>query len=50
MIRLQIERQRVSQALSAILQQYDIEDISVSERPLEDVIAELFAAEDESAT
>lgn len=49
MIRLQIERQRVSEALSAILQQYDIEDISVSERPLEDVIAELFASDEEPA-
>lgn len=49
MIRLQIERQKVSDTLSSILAHYDIEDISVSERPLEDVIAELFASEDQAA-
>lgn len=43
MLKLQIEKQRVSEVLTRILSEYDIEDISVSERPLEDVIAELFA-------
>ena len=42
-VRLQVERQKVSQILSGILQDYVIEDVSVSERPLEDVIAELFS-------
>ncbi|MEZ6063503.1 MAG: ABC transporter ATP-binding protein [Planctomycetaceae bacterium] len=42
-IRLQVERQKVSGVLSGILSQYTIEDVSVAERPLEDVIAELFA-------
>lgn len=41
-VRLQIERQNVSRSLSAILAEYPVEDVSVSERPLEDVIAELF--------
>ncbi|MCA9049703.1 MAG: ABC transporter ATP-binding protein [Planctomycetaceae bacterium] len=45
MVRLQVEKQKVSAVLSQILVDYSIEDISVSERPLEDVIAELFSAE-----
>ncbi len=45
MIRVQIPRQDVSTALSQILARYDIDDVSVSERPLEDVIAELFSSE-----
>jgi len=49
MIRLQVERHKVSDILSAILSQYDIEDISVSERPLEDVIAELFSSNEDAA-
>ena len=49
MLRLQVEKQKVSQVLSGILAQYDIEDISVTERPLEDVIAELFAQSDDKS-
>lgn len=49
MIRLQVEKQKVSEVLSRILADYDIEDISVAERPLEDVIAELFASESEQS-
>lgn len=45
MVRIQIEKHEVSAVLSRILANYDIEDISVSERPLEDVIAELFASD-----
>ena len=48
MIRLQVEKQNVSAVLSKILAEYDIEDVSVSERPLEDVIAELFSSEHSS--
>ena len=47
MVRLQVEKQKVSAVLSKILAEYDIQDISVAERPLEDVIAELFASESE---
>ena len=43
MVRLQIEKQKVSSTLSSILAKYEIEDLSVIERPLEDVIAELFS-------
>lgn len=45
MIRLQIPRADVSSSLSRMLARYDIDDVSVSERPLEDVIAELFSTE-----
>jgi len=45
MLRLQVEKQKVSQVLSRLLAEYTIEDVSVSERPLEDVIAELFASD-----
>lgn len=44
MLKLQVEKQKVSQVLSQLLAEYTIEDVSVSERPLEDVIAELFAS------
>lgn len=43
-IRLQVERRDVSGILSRILAEYSIDDISVHERPLEEVIAELFTA------
>ena len=41
-VRLQVEKQRVSAVLAGILDQHSVDDISVLERPLEDVIAELF--------
>jgi ABC-2 type transport system ATP-binding protein len=43
-VRLQVEKHRVSECLATILAQSSIDDISVMERPLEDVIAELFAS------
>ncbi|MCP4505306.1 MAG: ABC transporter, partial [Fuerstiella sp.] len=45
MLRLQVEKQKVSAVLSQVLAEYSIEDVSVSERPVEDVIAELFSAQ-----
>jgi len=45
MVRLQIPKQDVSDALSRMLARYTIDDVSVSERPLEDVITELFSSE-----
>lgn len=48
MLKLQVEKHKVSDVLSRILGEYDIEDVSVSERPLEDVIAELFSSDSES--
>lgn len=42
-VRLQVPRQQVSECLATILAEHSIDDLSVSERPLEDVIAELFS-------
>jgi ABC-2 type transport system ATP-binding protein len=41
---LHVERQRVSEVLSAILDQYTIVDMSVQDPPLEEVIAHVFEA------
>jgi len=48
MVRLQIPKQDVSRSLSGMLARYDVDDVSVAERPLEDVIAELFSFENEA--
>ena len=48
LVRLQIPKKDVSAALSRMLARYTIDDVSVSERPLEDVIAELFSFENGS--
>lgn len=45
-VRLQIEKQHVSESLASILSLHAVDDISVMERPLEEVIAELFSSED----
>jgi ABC-2 type transport system ATP-binding protein len=42
-VRLQVEKQKVSECLASILAAHAVDDISVMERPLEDVIAELFS-------
>lgn len=44
-VRIQVEKHRVSDTLSGILARHAIEDITVLERPLEDLIADLFSAE-----
>jgi ABC-2 type transport system ATP-binding protein len=43
-VRLEVPRQRIPEILSALLANYNIEDVGVQERPLEDVIAEMFAS------
>jgi len=48
--KIEVERQRVPEVLSSILQEYSIEDVGVHDRPLEDVIAEIFKATDSSNT
>jgi ABC-2 type transport system ATP-binding protein len=48
-VRLQVEKQRVSAVLAGILDKHSVDDISVLERPLEDVIAELFVVAGEAA-
>jgi len=42
-VKLEVPRQQIPKILTALLSTYSIEDVSVHERPLEDVIAELFA-------
>jgi len=53
--KLEVDRSRIPEILTSVLSRYSIEDVSVQERPLEEVIAELFTshreeAEEESAT
>lgn len=40
--KLEVPRQKVSEVLAAVLGRYVIDDVSVQERPLEDVMAEMF--------
>lgn len=47
-LKLRVPRAAVAQTLSALLSRYEIEDVSVQDRPLEEVIAELF--QQDSAT
>jgi ABC-2 type transport system ATP-binding protein len=42
--RLEVSRQRIPEILTALLANYNIEDVGVQERPLEEVIAEMFAS------
>lgn len=42
-VTLEVPRQEIPKVLAALLDRYSIEDVGVQERPLEDVIAELFA-------
>ena len=42
-VKLEVPRQDIPKVLAALLDRYTIEDVGVQERPLEDVIAELFA-------
>ncbi len=46
-VRLEVGRNQIPQTLSQLLSRFEIEDVSVSERPLEEVIAELFSTEQE---
>ncbi len=40
--KIEVERQKVPEVLSAVLAEYRIEDVGVQDRPLEEVIAEMF--------
>ncbi|MBI1313956.1 ATP-binding cassette domain-containing protein [bacterium] len=42
--KLEVDRTRIPEILTEVLSRYQIEDVSVQERPLEEVIAELFAS------
>jgi len=46
-VRLEVPRQQIPEVLGALLAQYTVEDVSVEDRPLEEVIAELFTTRDE---
>ncbi len=48
-VKLEVDRGRIREILSGVLEQFAVEDVVVQERPLEEVIAELFTSEDESA-
>jgi ABC-2 type transport system ATP-binding protein len=44
-VKLSVPRQKIPEVLSVLLAQYPVEDVGVMERPLEEVIAELFASQ-----
>jgi ABC-2 type transport system ATP-binding protein len=41
-VKLEVPRNQIPEILSSLLSQYNIEDVGVQERPLEEVIAEMF--------
>ena len=47
-VKLRIDRQQISQVLSSVLAHHTLEDVSVEDPPLEEVIAEVFAQSAES--
>ena len=47
-VKLEVPRQEIPKVLAALLDRYTIEDVGVQERPLEEVIAELFVRKDKS--
>lgn len=48
-VKLRVERQKVAAMLAAVLDRCDVEDVSVEDPPLEEVIAELFSQVDENS-
>ena len=48
--KLEVARNRIPEILTSVLSRYTIEDVSVQERPLEEVIAELFTSHREKAS
>jgi ABC-2 type transport system ATP-binding protein len=46
-VKLEVPRTRIPEVLSAILAKYAVEDVGVMERPLEEVIAELFTSSED---
>jgi ABC-2 type transport system ATP-binding protein len=44
-VKLEVDRHHIPEILTKLLSRYDIEDVGVQERPLEEVIAELFTKE-----
>jgi ABC-2 type transport system ATP-binding protein len=48
-VKLRVDRQQISQVLSSVLANHTLEDVSVEDPPLEEVIAEVFAQSAELA-
>jgi ABC-2 type transport system ATP-binding protein len=48
-VKIEVDRQQVPKMLTAVLAAYDVEDVGVQDRPLEEVIAELFTQREASA-
>ncbi len=48
-VKLRVDRNGIATALAAILAQHTVEDVSVEDPPLEEVIAEMFALSSEQA-
>jgi ABC-2 type transport system ATP-binding protein len=42
-VKIRVERQEISKVLSAVLANHTLEDVSVEDPPLEEVIAQVFA-------
>ena len=42
-VRIEVPRDQIPSILGSLLSRYEIDDVSVHERPLEEVIAELFS-------
>jgi ABC-2 type transport system ATP-binding protein len=49
-VKLRVDRQQISQVLSSVLANHTLEDVSVEDPPLEEVIAEVFAQSAEKVT
>jgi ABC-2 type transport system ATP-binding protein len=48
-VKLRVERQAISKVLAAVLANHTLEDVSVEDPPLEEVIAQVFTESAESA-
>ena len=49
-VKIEVDRQQVPRMLTDVLAAYDVEDVAVHERPLEEVIAEMFTQPDAPAS
>lgn len=47
-VKLEVDRPRIREVLTSVLNQYSIEDVAVQDRPLEEVIAEMFTQDHDS--
>jgi len=48
-VKLRVDRQKISEVLSTVLANHTLEDVSVEDPPLEEVISEVFAQSAEGA-